>query len=99
MTKHQEDTAGPVDRPKICINEPEDSTGEQAKENQHLIENRRSSNTELAAEKKERRGGTGRTTSDEKFADWKGEIVSSNGVRLQSGDTLLVTYSLLRSGR
>ncbi|KAJ7390667.1 hypothetical protein OS493_023379 [Desmophyllum pertusum] len=55
----EEDTAGLVDRPKICINEPEDSTGEQAKENQNLIENGRSSNTELAAEKKERRGGTG----------------------------------------
>ena len=57
-----EDTKGHVDRPPvICIKEPEDSPDIKEKENQTLI-----TNGELPAEKSEKRGGTGRITSDEK---------------------------------
>ncbi len=66
LSSVEKDTAGPVDLPVFSIKEPGDSTVEQAKENQSLIENRPSGNTEPAAEKREKRGGTGRITSEEK---------------------------------
>lgn len=67
LTLAEEDTSGiEIDRPTIVIKGPEDSDEERVKENKSLIEKRRSKNTDLPAVKRERRGGTGRTTSDEK---------------------------------
>lgn len=63
----EEDTAaGPVEVPLLTVKEPEDSAVEQEKENQDFIDTRQSGSTEPATEKREKRGGTGRTTSDEK---------------------------------
>ena len=62
----EEETEEPVDLPVFSIVEAEDNAMEQVKENQSLIGNKQSANTEPQAEKKERRGGTGRITSDEK---------------------------------
>lgn len=76
LSSVEEDTAGPSDLPVFSIKEPEDSTVEQAKENQSLIENRRSGNTDPPAEKREKRGGTGRTTSDEKSQTGKVSLYS-----------------------
>ena len=67
LTLAEEDTSGiEIDRPTIVIKGPEDSDEEPVKENKSLIEKRRSKNTDPPAVKRERRGGTGRTTSDEK---------------------------------
>ena len=67
LTLAEEDTSGiEVDRPTIIIKGPEDSDEEPVKESESLIEKRRSGSTDLPAGKRERRGGTGRTTSDEK---------------------------------
>ncbi len=77
LSSVEEVSAGPVDLPVFSIKEPEDSTVEQAKENQRLIENRRSGNTELpAAEKREKRGGAGRITSEEKSQTGKVSLYS-----------------------
>ena len=61
---HVHNTSTPADNPVICIKGPEDDAGEHEMENQTLIENGHLPNTESAVEKK--RGGTGRTTSDER---------------------------------
>ena len=67
LTLAEEDTSGiEVDRPSIIIKGPEDSDGEPVKENKSLIEKRRSGSTDSPAGKREKRGGTRRTTSDEK---------------------------------
>ena len=67
LTLAEEDTSGiKVDRPTIIIKGPEDSDEEPVKENKSLIEKRRWKSTDPSAGKRERRGGTGRTTSDEK---------------------------------
>ena len=67
LTLAEGDTSGiEVDRPTIIIKGPEDSDEEPVKESKSLIEKRRSESTEPPARKRERRGGTGRTTSDEK---------------------------------
>ena len=67
LTLAEEDTSKiEDDRPTIIIKGPEDSDEEPVKENNRLIETRRSESTDPPAGKRERRGGTGRTTSDEK---------------------------------
>ena len=67
LTLAEEDTSGiEVDKPTIIIKEPEDSDEEPVKENKSLIEKRRLGSADPPAGKRVRRGGTGRTTSDEK---------------------------------
>ena len=67
LTLAEEDTSGiEVDRPSIIIKGPEDSVEEPVKENKSLIEKRRSESTDSPAGKREKRGVTRRTTSDEK---------------------------------
>ena len=67
LTLEEADTSEiAVDRPRIIIKGPEDSDEEPGKENKSLIEKRQSESTDPPAGKRERRGGTGRTTSDEK---------------------------------
>ena len=67
LTLAEEDTSGiEVNTPTIVIKGPEDIDEEQVKENKSLIEKRPSGSTDPPAGKKDRRGGTRRTTSDEK---------------------------------
>lgn len=77
LTLAEEDSSGiEVDRPTIILKGPEDSDEEPVKENKNLIEKRRSENTDPPAAKRERRGGTGRTTSDEKSQTGKVSLYS-----------------------
>jgi len=67
LTLAEKDTSGiEVDTPTIIIKGPEDSDEEPVKENKSLIEKRPSGSADPTAGKRERRGRTGRTTSDEK---------------------------------